>query len=136
MRALLGRVLDDHVGLGDLAQRIAAMAFLAAAPLARARAQAAQYARLLLQPVARRRLGAVGAVQAQPSPKLGHLSAKTLDLACLSRYKGFDFGRTTHPTLGVSEIRVLVPKNRSAAIDRAQVWLFGLTPPWQLQRAR
>src|SRR5208337_3792254 len=123
MRALLGRVLDNHVGLGDLAQRIAAMAFLAPAPLARARAQAAQYARLLLQPVARRRLGAVGAIQAQPSPKLGHLSAKTLDLACLSRYQGFDFRRKTHPTLE-SEIRVLVAKNRSAPINRAQSVAF------------
>ena len=42
MRASLGRVLDDPVGLGDLAQRIAAMALLAAAPLAAARAQALQ----------------------------------------------------------------------------------------------
>src|SRR5208283_4718801 len=91
--------------------------------LARARAQAAQYARLLLQPVARRRLGAVGAIQAQPSPKLGHLSAKTLDLACLSRYQGFDFRRKTHPTLE-SEIRVLVAKNRSAPINRAQSVAF------------
>jgi len=38
MRASLGRVLDNPVGLGDLAQRIAAVALLAPARLARARA--------------------------------------------------------------------------------------------------
>ena len=81
MLADLGRVLDDPVGLGDLAQRVAAVTLLAAARLARARAQALQDARLLLQPVARRRLGAVGAVQTQPSPKLGVLGPKRLDLA-------------------------------------------------------
>lgn len=99
MRASLGRVLDDPVGLGDLAQRIAAMAFLAPAPLARARAQAFQDPGLLLQPVARRRLGAVGAVQALPSPKLGVLRLQNLYPAHQRGDKRFDFGRKCHPTL-------------------------------------
>ena len=93
MCAHLGRVLDDRVRLGDLTQRVAVVTFLPSARLARARAQALQDPRLLLQPVARGRLRAVGAVQAQPTPKLRHLSAKTLDLACLGRYQGFDFRR-------------------------------------------
>src|SRR5208283_3949617 len=46
-------VLEGVVGVGDLAKRVAAVALLSAARLARARTQALENARLLLQPVAR-----------------------------------------------------------------------------------
>jgi hypothetical protein len=48
MAAERGGVLDDPVGVGDLAKRIAPVALLTAARFARARAQAAKNARLLL----------------------------------------------------------------------------------------
>ena len=118
MLAHLGRVLDDRVRLGDLAQRVAVVAFLTAARLARARAQALQDPRLLLQPVARRRLGTVGAVQAHPSPKLGVLGPKRLDLASEQVNQLLDFGRKNHPTLE-SEARIPVSQNRSPAINLA-----------------
>ena len=127
MRASLGRVLDNPVGLGDLAQRIAAMAFLAPARLACARAQAPQYARLLLQPVARWRLGAVGAVQVQPSPKLRVLRFKRLYPAHQRGDKLFDFGRQNHPTLE-SETDLLVSKNHNAEIDQAPDVAFRTHP--------
>ena len=114
MRASLRRMLDNPVGLGDLTQRIAAMAFLTAARLARARAQALQHPRPLLQPVARRRLRAIGAVQAQTAmqlrilgPKRRALSPKRLDLASERIDQLHDLGRKSHPTLE-SEIRVPV----------------------------
>jgi hypothetical protein len=113
MRALLGRVLDDEVGLGDLTQRIAAMPLLASTPLARARAQAAQHATLLLQPVARGRFRAVGAIQVQPPPKLGVVRLQRLDPAHQSGDNLFDFRRNNHPTLE-SEIDAPVSKNRNA----------------------
>ena len=112
MRALPGCVLDNPVRLGDLAQRVAAMALLASAPFAAARAQALQDPRLL-QPVARRRLGAVGAVKVQPPPKLGVLRLERLDPAHQRGDKLFDFGRKIHPTLE-SEIRPSVSKTRAA----------------------
>jgi hypothetical protein len=106
MRASLGRVLDNPIRLGDLAQRIAAMALLAAARLACARAQAPQHPRLL-QPVARGRLGAVGAVQAKATTKLSDLGESRIELAS-QRIDQLDrFRREIHPTLE-SEIDVLV----------------------------
>ena len=66
----------DPVGRLDLFERVALVPGLPAALLAGAPAKAAGNARLLLQPVARRRLGAVRAVQAHSSPKLGHLGPK------------------------------------------------------------
>ena len=60
----------------DLPERVALVSRLPAAFLARAPAKAAGDARLLLQPVARRRLGAVRTVQVQSSPKLGVLRPK------------------------------------------------------------
>ena len=117
VRTDLGRVLDNPVRFGDLAQSVAAVALLAPAPLARARAQARQHARLLLQPVARRRLGAVGAVQIQASPKRGVLRLERFDPAHQRGDKLFDFGRNTHSTLE-SEIRDPVSKNLGAAFDK------------------
>src|SRR5258707_11210678 len=75
------------------------MAPLTSARLARTAAKAAGKTRLLLQPVARRRLGTRRAVQIKPPAQLRHLGAKTLDRARLRRYQRFDLRRNTHPTL-------------------------------------
>ena len=99
MLADLGRMLDDRVRLGDLAQRVAVVTALPSARLARARAQALQDPGLLLQSVARRRLGAVGAVQTQAPPKLGVLGPKRFDLASERIDQLHNFGRKNHPTL-------------------------------------
>ena len=106
-------VLDNPVGVGGLAKRIAPVALLPAAQFARAPAQAAKNARLLLQPVARRRFRAVGAVQPQPAPKLGVLRAKRLDLALQRSNQLFDFGRNTHSTFESENARD-VARNPSA----------------------
>src|SRR5208337_3072520 len=71
--AARARLVANHaIGIGDLPQRPARVARLAAARLARAAAQAARKARLLLRPVARRRLGARRAVLPQLPAKLRH----------------------------------------------------------------
>ena len=127
MLADLGRMLDDRVGFGDLAQRVAAMAFLASARLARARAQALQNPRLLLQPVARRRLGAVGAVQIQTSPKLGVLGPKRLDLASERIDQLHDFERKNHSTLESKSAHLSRKIATPQSIVRL-VWLFGGSP--------
>ena len=59
MEARLSLMPHDPIGLSDLPERVALVTSLSAALLARAPAKAAGNARLLLQPVARRRLGAV-----------------------------------------------------------------------------
>ena len=99
MRADLGCVLDDRVRLGDLAQRVAVVALLTSARLARARAQALEHPRLLLRPVARGRLGAVGAVQPQPPSKLGVLRPKRCVLASEQVDQLHGLGRKNHSTL-------------------------------------
>jgi hypothetical protein len=76
------RLVPNHmIGIGDLPQRAARVALLPTARLARAAPQAARDTRLLLQPVARRRLGTVRTVPAQLSTKIGDLSLKRHDLA-------------------------------------------------------
>ena len=74
------RVLNHAIRIGDLPQRIPFVALLPAARLARAAAQAAGNARLLLQSIARRRLGTVGTVLPQLPAKLRHFSLKRRDL--------------------------------------------------------
>jgi len=69
----VGRMPLDPIGRLDLFERVARVPGLPAARLARASAKTASDPRLLLQPVARRRLRAVRTVQVQLSPKLGHL---------------------------------------------------------------
>jgi len=75
------------------------MALLPAARLARAAAQAARDTRLLLQPIARRRLGTVRTVLSQLSTKIGDFSLKRRDLALQRSDQLLDFGGKTHPTL-------------------------------------
>ncbi len=106
-------VSDDPVGRRRPPQRVALVAPLSPARLARTAAKAAGKARLLPQPVARRRLGARRAVQIQPAPKLGVLGSKALvlppQIGDLRAKRGnlaperFDqrlnFGRENHPHL-------------------------------------
>src|SRR5665213_1287266 len=126
-------VLDDPVGIGDLAKRIALMALLTAARFARARAQAAENARLLLQSAARGRLRAIGAVQPQPPPKLGVLRTKHFDLALQRRNQFFEFGRK-HSTLESENARDVAP-NRPASPDfRPTVTLRTHPPAWELRK--
>src|SRR3982074_3153881 len=65
------RRAPNHMrGVGHLPPRAARVALLPAARLARAASQAARDTRLLLQPVARRRLGTVRTVPAPVSQKI------------------------------------------------------------------
>jgi hypothetical protein len=73
MEARLRFTPHDPIRRLDLPERVALVSRLPAACLARAPAKASGNARLLPQPVARRRLGAVGTVHVQSSPKLGRL---------------------------------------------------------------
>ena len=104
-------VPNHPIGIGDLPQRAALVARLPAARLARATAQAAGVARLLPQPVARRRLGAVRTVLSQLPPKLRHFSLKRRDLASQRGDQVLDFGRKNHPTLDFDSSPA-VSKNR------------------------
>src|SRR5262245_30083523 len=94
------RLVPNHmIGIGDLPQRAALMALLPAARLARAASQAARDTRLLLQPVARRRLGTVRTVLSQLPTKIGHFSLQRSDLALQRSDQLLDFGGKIHPTL-------------------------------------
>ena len=100
MAADLGLMPNDPIRVRHPLERVALVTRLPAAWPARPAAKAAQKAPLLLlQSVARGRLGTRRAVQIQPAPKLRHLRAKTLDLTRLRHYQGFDLGRKTHSTL-------------------------------------
>src|SRR5665213_3589736 len=68
-RTVRRKMIDDRVGLGRLPESLALVAFLPAGLLAGGLAQA-RHPRRLLQAVARRRLAAVGTVQAEPALKL------------------------------------------------------------------
>lgn len=116
MRASLGRVLDNPIGLGDLAQRIAAMALLSAAPLACARAQTLQYPGLSSST---RRSTAASSCWNCPSPAGAEARRSPLQAlrSCASaRQRALRLRRKIHPTLE-SEIRPPVAKNRNALIN-------------------
>ena len=77
-------MIDDFVRVGDLQQRLALVAGLSARLLARTLAQTARPPRrLLLQSVARRRLGAVRTVQSKLSLEFGDPRLQSCDLARL-----------------------------------------------------
>ena len=127
-------VFDHGVGFDDLPQRVALVALLSPARLARARAQTAQNARLPLQPVARRRLRAVGAVQPETSTKLRVLRSKfpvldpkRLDLASEQGDLLFEFGRKNHSSLE-SQLRPKVSQNSATSAIRQ--------PPLQIRLTR
>ena len=110
--AARARLVSNHpIGIGDLAQRAALVARLPAARLARCAAQAAGVARLLPQPVARRRLGTVRTVLPQPPLKVRHFSLKRRDLAPQRGDQLLDFGGKNHPALDSNSSRA-VSKNR------------------------
>ena len=111
------RLVRNHeIGLGDLPQRVARVALLAAALLAGLAAQTAGRPRLLLQPVARRRLRAVRAVQPQAAQKLGHQGLELRDPAVLRSQQLLDFGRDDHPASD-SDSSPAVPNNQPAGIS-------------------
>ena len=79
------RVMINHfVGIGDLSQGLAFVTLLPTRFLARPFAQT-RHPRRLRQPIARRRLAAVRAIQPEPALKFGDLRLKSRDLACLRR---------------------------------------------------
>jgi hypothetical protein len=92
--------MPNHmIGIGGLPQRAALVALLPAARLARAASQTARDPRLLLQPVARRRLGTVRTVLSQLSTKISDFSLEYRDLALQRSDQLIDFGGKIHPTL-------------------------------------
>jgi hypothetical protein len=94
------RLMPNHmIGIGGLPQRAALVALLPAARLARAASQAARDPRLLLQPVARRRLGTVRTVLSQLSTKISDFSLEYRDLVLQRSDQLIDFGGKIHPTL-------------------------------------
>ena len=72
-------MIDDRVGVRGLPESLALVAFLPARLFVQALAQA-RHPRRLLHPVARRRLAAVGAVQAEPPLEFRNPSHKRGDL--------------------------------------------------------
>ena len=81
-RTGLREMVDDLVGLGDLPQGRSWMTFLPARRLVRWFAQTLDPSRLV-QPVARRRLAAVGAVQSEPALEIGDPSLQSRNLGRL-----------------------------------------------------
>ena len=137
---------NHEIGLGDLAQRVAPVTLLPAARLARTAAQSPGGGLLLLQSVARRRLGTVRTVQSYlPANRphfplqLGNSLFPLRDHAVLHRYRVvlrsnqlLDFGRKAHPSLDSdSSLPVFPDFCRSAFSTR--LWLFGLTSAWELR---
>src|SRR6202051_2419855 len=110
------RPAEGRAGLGALPQRVARVALLAAALLAGLAAQTAGRPRLLLQPVARRRLRAVRAVQPQAAQKLGHQGLELRDPAVLRSQQLLDFGRDDPPASD-SDSSPAVPNNQPAGIS-------------------
>ena len=135
MAACACRVPNHAIGIGDLPQRAALVTRLPAARLARTAAQTAANTWFLPQPVTRRRLRTVRAVPPQLPTKIGHLGPKRRDLRPQSRYQLLDFGGNNHPTLD-SQSRAAVSHNPHVNAVSQTLWLYGLTPPWELQRDR
>src|SRR3954447_10419957 len=77
-------MINDFVGIDDLSQGLAFVTLLPTRFLARPFAQT-RHPRRLRQPIARRRLAAVRAVQPEPALKFGDSRLKSRDLACLRR---------------------------------------------------
>src|SRR5208337_3668482 len=105
---------------------------LAAARLARAAAQAARDARLLLQPVARRRLGTVRAVLPQLAAKVRHFSLKRRNPPLQRGDQLFDFGRENHPILD-SDSPPVVSENPPTKVPSTIPVTFRTHPAWELR---
>src|SRR5271157_2871818 len=130
------RALDkiEHLALLDLRgrPRIERRTALAAARLARAAAQAARDARLLLQPVARRGLGTVRAVLPQLAAKVRHFSLKRRNPPLQRGDQLFDFGRENHPTLD-SDSPPVVSENPPTKVLSTIPVTFRTHPAWELR---
>jgi hypothetical protein len=105
----------DPIGRLNLPERVALMSHLPAAFLARAPAKAARDARLLLQPVAGRRLRACRAVQVQSAPQVGVFRPQRRVLAPQRSVLG-----PQRPPLGPQRL-VLAPKPRDFAVQLRNV---------------
>src|SRR5208337_2648624 len=105
----------------------------AAARLARAAAQAARDARLLLQPVARRRLGTVRAVLPQLAAKVRHFSLKRRNPPLQRGDQLFDFGRENHPILDPDSPPV-VSENPPTKVPSTIPVTFRTHPAWELRK--
>ena len=110
------KMIDDHVGVGGLPQGLAHVAVLPARLFAGGLAQA-RHPRRRLQPVARRRLAAVGTVQTEPTLQFRNAGHKRSDLRRLrlnqrnQRFTGRSINRLgNHPILE-SESDSSVQKN-------------------------
>jgi hypothetical protein len=97
MPAMRRLVPHDPVGFGGLPQRVALVALLPAARLARRLAKAPRDPRLLLQPIARRRLRTGRTVLTQTPLQLGNLSPQRHDLSPQRRDQLFHVRRKNHP---------------------------------------
>ena len=133
MAARTSLMPNNGIGIGHLPQRAPFMALLAAARLARARAQASRNPRLLVQTVARRRLGAVRTVETQSSPKFGDLGTKGRYLRSQRSYQFLDFGGKRHLAFD-SDSRLFVFPISPSKTHFTKLWLFGLTPAWELPK--
>src|SRR5260221_11343766 len=128
------RLVPNHmIRIRDLPQRAALVALLPAARLARAASQAARDTRLLLQPVARRRLGTVRC------PSCRRRSATSAWSAAIWRFSeainsSTSAGRPIPPLIQILSPKS--PKFLSSKANSTKLWYFGLTPPWELQRNR
>jgi hypothetical protein len=117
--ASAGLVSNHGVDIAHLPQSAPFVARLAAARLAGTSAQTSRDARFVLQPVARRRLGAIRTVQIQTPLKFGNLRPKRRYLRPQRSYQMRDFGRDLHPTLDSDSSRPvgLNPKTQTKFAD-------------------
>src|SRR5208337_4738291 len=118
-------------GSATCSKSAALVAGLAAARLARAAAQAARDARLLLQPVARRGLGTVRAVLPQLAAKVRHFSLKRRNPPLQRGDQLFDFGRENHPILD-SDSPPVVSENPPTKLLSTIPVTFRTHPAWEL----
>src|SRR5271166_539839 len=119
-------------GSATCSKSAALVAGLAAARLARAAAQAARDARLLLQPVARRGLGTVRAVLPQLAAKVRHFSLKRRNPPLQRGDQLFDFGRENHPILD-SDSPPVVSENPPTKLLSTIPVTFRTHPAWELR---
>ena len=110
------KMINDRVGIGRLPEGLALVAFLPTELFAGGLAQA-RHAGRLFQPIARRRLAAVGAVQAEPPLEFRNPSHKRSDLRRLRLnqrdqfFTGWDIWRFSDHLMLESETGSPVQKN-------------------------
>jgi hypothetical protein len=127
------KMIDDHVGVGGLPQGLALVAVLPAGLFAGGLAQA-RHPRRRLQPVARRRLAAVGTVQTEPTLQFRNAGHKRSDLRRLrlnqrnQRFTGRSINRLgNHPILeseSDSSVQKNPLKNQGGGKEPGQLPIF------------